>query len=140
MALTYIVIDQMYDAEALVYADANSISFATMDISTMLDNMLMYRRYSAAALTFMWFTICSVKFSFLALFKRLIRQKPRLNRYWWFVMVFNVVTTAYGTTVYYLSCPHFTEDKVFELCECGTAQSTVSTTDPGKYNVSKAKD
>lgn len=121
MALLYIVMDHMYDAEALVYGDASTFSWASADLGLMLERMLKYRQYSAAALSLMWFTICCVKFSFLALFKKLVRQKVTLERYWWFVVAFNVVTAAYGTTVYFLSCPYFTEDKVFELCKSTAA-------------------
>jgi hypothetical protein len=108
-----------------------SLIFVTMDLMYMIDAILFgiivdyppeilglsvyERRMSATGLILMWFSICSVKFSFLALFKQLIRQMPRVIRYWWFVAMFNLLVTIYGAMVYIISCPYFSENQVYQL-------------------------
>ncbi|KAK7978421.1 hypothetical protein PG988_005911 [Apiospora saccharicola] len=41
----------------------------------------------------LWFTLWSVKFSFLALYKRLMVQVPVYVRIWWFVVVFCILVS-----------------------------------------------
>lgn len=37
---------------------------------------------------------------------------PRLIRYWWIVVIFNLAVTGYGASVYVIACPHFSGSKV----------------------------
>lgn len=54
----------------------------------------------------------AVKFSFLALFKRLIDQIYCLKVYWWVVVAFNLAVTAYGAAAYIIPCPEFRSRKM----------------------------
>lgn len=112
VALTHVILDSMYMTEALVFGHIQ-IAF-TFDL---VKQALFYRKVSAAALTLMWFSICSVKFSFLALFKRLIRQRPGMIKFWWLTLAFNILVTVYGATVYTASCPYFREDQILKACK-----------------------
>ena len=59
----------------------------------------------------------AVKFSFLALFRRLIDRIPSLMKYWWFVVAFNLAVTGYGASVYVVACPHFSGPKVSKFSD-----------------------
>lgn len=111
VVMLFNVIDDMYVTEAVVFGEVNLF---TMDFATFIPKSIRYRKISAAALTLMWFSICSVKFSFLALFKKLIRQMPGMIRYWWFTVAFNIVVTGYGASVYLVACPYFSADEIFK--------------------------
>jgi hypothetical protein len=114
MALLFLVIDDMYEAESMVFSPGGFAPTASMDISRMIDRTVYYRKVSAAALTLMWFSICSVKFCFLAFFKNLIRQMPTIIIFWWFTLAFNIVVTSYGAAVYLISCPYFRADQIYQ--------------------------
>ncbi|KAL1601605.1 hypothetical protein SLS60_006520 [Paraconiothyrium brasiliense] len=85
-----------------------------MDIPSLIDRIAHYRLVSAIALTLMWFSMGCVKICFLAFFKKLIRQMPQMNLFWWFSLVFNVAVIVYGATVYFVTCPYFGPEKVFQ--------------------------
>ena len=74
-----------------------------------------YRKTSAVSLILSWLTIISVKFSFLALFKRVIDRLPSLIRYWWAIVIFNLAVSGYRIAIYILACPYFYTVK---SCEC----------------------
>lgn len=57
----------------------------------------------------------AVKFSFLALFRRLIDRITPLIRYWYVVVAFNLAVTGYGASVYVIACPHFSGPKVGKI-------------------------
>ncbi|PVH95106.1 hypothetical protein DM02DRAFT_571731 [Periconia macrospinosa] len=116
MAMLLTVIDVMYESESLAFADARSIS--AINFMELIPNIIRYKRMSAAALSLLWCSICCVKFSFLALFKRMIRQMPVITRYWWFALVFNIAAWVYGVLSYFVSCPYFTEANVFKAIQC----------------------
>ena len=54
----------------------------------------------------------TVKFSFLALFRRLIDRVPPLIKYWRVVVAFNLTVAAYGVSTYVIACPQFNGMKV----------------------------
>lgn len=115
MSLLFSVIDNMYLSEALVYSfkvdlKGSNALLAASHFHTM----------STAALILLWISICAVKFSFLALFKRLIKQQPIMIRYWWCVLIFNVLGMGYGIAVYIISCPHFGQQNIFQMCKSKT--------------------
>lgn len=107
--------ETMYEAEALVFGEINPLM---IDLVAFVPASVRYRKLSAAALTLNWYSICSVKFSFLAFFRKLIRQMPSMERYWWFVLAFNIAVTIYGTTVYIVACPYFTEAEAMKSSRC----------------------
>jgi hypothetical protein len=109
--LLFTVMDDMYTTDAVVYGD---IDLFKLDFKTFIPKSMHYRRISVASLPLLWLSACSVKFSFLALFKRLIRQMPGMTKYWWFTVAFNVAITGYGASVYVLACPYLTEEKLFD--------------------------
>jgi len=102
--------DVMYELQALVYAKPGTVSIGYA--LSLMPNALKFRKVVTASLTLMWCSICCVKFSFLALFKRLVRQMPGMTRYWYFTVVFNVAVFLYGGTVYAIACPYFTEENI----------------------------
>ena len=103
--------DEMYMAVALLYG---KINFAELDLVAYSMKFAPYWRKLAAALTLFWGSLCSVKFSFLALFKRLVVHMPGMIKYWWFTVVFNVLISCYGATIYTIGCPYFRKDQLFE--------------------------
>ncbi|KAL8962257.1 MAG: hypothetical protein Q9193_001310 [Seirophora villosa] len=107
MAVLYINMDNMYLTEALTYSPA---LFATGPPD--LNRVFEFRKLVTASLILTWVAMMAVKFSFLALFKRLIDRMPGLLRYWWFVVAFNLAVTGYGASVYVVACPHFSGPKV----------------------------
>ena len=112
MVVLYINMDNIYLREALIYAPA---LFATQPPD--LNRILEFRKLATGSLILTWVAMMAVKFSFLALFKRLIDRIPILLKYWWFVVIFNLAVTGYGASVYVLPCPHFSGPKV---SKCGT--------------------
>ncbi|KAL9579244.1 MAG: hypothetical protein Q9212_005221 [Teloschistes hypoglaucus] len=107
MAILYINMDNMYYTEALTYTPAR---FAARPPE--LDRVFEFRKLVTASLILTWVAMMAVKFSFLALFKRLIDRIPPLVKYWWVVVVFNIAVTVYGAAVYVVACPHFSGAKV----------------------------
>lgn len=59
----------------------------------------------------------AVKYTFLALFRRLIDRIPLLIKYWQVVVVFNLAVTGYGASVYVIACPHFSGMKVGKISQ-----------------------
>lgn len=55
-----------------------------------------------------WTVVISVKFSFLALFRLLIQRiSLKVTFYYWFVVVFTVITWSYIVSEAFLFCPAF---------------------------------
>ena len=108
MAVLYINMDNMYFTEALTYAPA--LFTQPPDLNRVFE----FRKLVTASLILTWVAMMAVKFSFLALFRRLIDRMPPLIKYWWFVVVFNLAVTGYGASVYVVACPHFSGPKVSE--------------------------
>ena len=55
-----------------------------------------------------WTTVVSVKFSFLALFRLLIRRvSKKLTAYYWFVVVFTALTWAFLVNEAFIACSVF---------------------------------
>jgi hypothetical protein len=73
-----------------------------------LDILLAVTSYSLAFVETSWTAIFCVKFSFLSLFYTLIRNlSVGLTRYYWGVVVFNVLTWAYMLSEAPILCPYF---------------------------------
>ncbi|KAI4193838.1 MAG: hypothetical protein LQ348_002764 [Seirophora lacunosa] len=100
MAVLYTNMDNMYLTEALIYSPA-LLATGSPDLNGVFE----FGKLVKASLILTWVAMMAVKFSFLALFKRLIDRMPGLLRYWWFVVAFNLAVTGYGASVYFVACP-----------------------------------
>ena len=107
MVVLYINMNDMYLTEALTYAPTR-FAFQPQDLNRVFD----FRKLVTASLILTWVAMMAVKFSFLALFRRLIDRIPPLIKYWQVVVAFNLAVTAYGASVYVIACPHFSGIKV----------------------------
>ena len=107
MVVLYITMDNMYLTEALTYAPSH-VASPPQDLNQVFE----FRKFVTVCLTLTWVAMMSVKFSFLALFRRLIDRMPSLIRYWRVVVAFNFAVTCYGASVYVIACPHFSGVKV----------------------------
>lgn len=59
-------------------------------------------------LALMWTATFAIKASFLAFFRNLIRDvSRRLERYWWFVVIFTIITWIFLVVEPIILCPHF---------------------------------
>jgi hypothetical protein len=125
MAVLYVMINLMYEMESIAanasaIPDISSIPASALtpailaQINDVIKKSVRYRKMSVVTLVPLWGSICSVKFSFLALFKKLLRQMPVMTKYWWFVVAYNAVISIYGATVYIVSCPYFSEGDIME--------------------------
>lgn len=127
MAILYTMLDLMYEMEAIAASASSAppipdISLLPPEfvaqIAALITKSVRYRKLSAAACIPLWSALCSVKFSFLALFKKLVRQMPVMTRYWWFVLAFNIAISLYGSTVFIISCPYFEEKNIMKSLQC----------------------
>ena len=107
MVVLYINMDDTYLTEAIIYAPTR-FAFQPQDLNRAFD----FRRLVTASLILTWVAMMAVKFSFLALFRRLIDRIPPLIKYWRVVVAFNLAVTVYGASVYVIACPHFSGIKV----------------------------
>jgi hypothetical protein len=128
MTVLYVMMDLMYEMESIAVnagavPDISSIPASALtpailaQINDVIKKSVRYRKMSVATLVPLWGSICSVKFSFLALFKKLLRQMPIMTRYWWFVVAYNAVISIYGATVYIVACPYFSEKDIMKSCK-----------------------
>jgi hypothetical protein len=63
----------------------------------------------------LWSAVSSVKFSFLFFFRNLIRRLPgRIMVWWWAVVVFTVLTTAFCVIEFSLACPRYDDAGIRE--------------------------
>jgi hypothetical protein len=111
------MIDAMYEMDVIA-AGANSGTIPDSGqlspevlaaLVPIISKSVRYRTLLAATLVPLWGAICTVKFSFLALFKQLLRQMPTMTRYWWFALAFNIIVSLYGGSVTIVACPDFGE-------------------------------
>lgn len=92
------------------------LSFQPQDLNRIFE----FRKLVTASLILTWVAMMAVKFSFLALFRRLIDRIPPLIKYWRVIVAFNIAVTAYGASVYVVACPHFSGIKVDKHKQLGT--------------------
>ena len=83
--------------------------------SDFIEQAFDFQKLVTVALILTWCAIVSVKFSYLFLFRKLIDRLPRMITYWWFVVAFNGIISAYGAAVYIAACPDFYSLK---SCKC----------------------
>lgn len=114
MSLLFVYIDDMYLAEALSFP-SSGFSLPADWMNAVWD----YGKFSTIGLMLSWVSLVCVKFSFLALFKKLVDRVRYMNTYWWIVAVFNGLISAYGLTVYVVACPYYYQFKYCKLTsEC----------------------
>lgn len=102
VGLLFAFISSMYLIEALITNDPNAT--ITSDI---FDQVESFRKLSTAFLVLSFTAIFAVKFSFLFLFKALIRNVRKIKIYWWTVLVTTAVVWAFGVVEFFLPCPSF---------------------------------
>ena len=101
----YYYIDEMYLVEGLLQSTAETGLEALAsdnNFSLVPPDVLDFRKWVAVSLSLTWTTITAVKFSFLALFRRLIFRLPTLQRYWWCVCAYTVIVYIYGFLTYFV--------------------------------------
>ena len=108
-ALLFVCKDDMYLVEAFLLRPSQ----ATIP-NNFLDMSFAYQKFITVALLMLWFTIASVKFSFLFLFRKLIDRVRPLVIYWWVAVAFNTVVVAFGISNYFVPCPYFYSSKSSE--------------------------
>ncbi|KAL9598044.1 MAG: hypothetical protein Q9219_004738 [cf. Caloplaca sp. 3 TL-2023] len=122
MVVLYINMDNMYFTETLTFAPA---ILGRPPLPRDLNRVFEFRKLVTASLILTWVGMMAVKFSFLALFKRLIDRIHILLWYWWIVVAFNLAVTGYGASVYVIACPHFSGMKVVNCLGGATRHKTV---------------
>lgn len=105
--ILYAAMDNMYLTEVMTFAPT-LVAITPGSFNRVFE----FRKLVTASLTLSWMAMMAVKFSFLALFRRLIDRMPRLIRYWWVMVIFNIVVTGYGASIYVIACPHLSGRKV----------------------------
>ncbi|KAL4801044.1 hypothetical protein BDV19DRAFT_352616 [Aspergillus venezuelensis] len=100
------VIDRMYVAYALLIGVEGVVPPADWrDMSSK------FHLWSSICLTLVWLSFSAVKLSFLFFFKTLIDRLRSWVIYWWFITIFNVAVLIYGSTIWFISCPYFFDDR-----------------------------
>lgn len=102
LGLLFACLSSTYLLEALITGDPNVIIPADI-----IDQVQWFRKLSTAFLVLTFTTIFAVKFSFLFLFKSLIRNVRNMNIYWWIVVVTTAAVWAFGVVENFLPCPTF---------------------------------
>ncbi|MCJ1466210.1 hypothetical protein MMC07_004829 [Pseudocyphellaria aurata] len=107
MGLLFAFIPSMYMIEALITNDPNAV--ITTDI---FDRITSFRKLSTAFLVLSFTAIFAVKFSFLFLFKALIRNVRKIKIYWWTVLLTTAAVWVFGVVEFFLPCPSFGTDSL----------------------------
>lgn len=96
------IVRELFVAEAL--GRYPSVKLTIGDVQSISNTMPMNLSFRSLA----WTTIVCVKFSFLALFRLLIRRMSgRIIIYYWVVVVCTSIAWLYGVSVDWLTCRHF---------------------------------
>lgn len=95
VGVIFVFIDSLYLFEGFEFGSGTAVpdDFKTQGWAV--------QKHSAIALVLEWFSIVSVKFSFLCVFRRLVDRVPAMKRYWWIVLISNIVISCYGISVYF---------------------------------------
>lgn len=119
VTLSFTVIDHLYEIQNVMFGNgiiafiadpkkAESFGYDSAHSRTVI----------SIALSFMWLTLCCVKYCFLAFFKTLLRQMPRMTKFWWFAVVFNGIASTYGFLTFYVACPFAKIDDMSTGSKC----------------------
>ena len=97
----YVLIDNMYLMVAMISGVPNE-----RPLTSYVQMAFDVRIKSAISLLLLNCSVCSVKFSFLFLFRKLIdRVRPTLV-YWWLATIFNLAAFAYGCVAAFAVRPY----------------------------------
>ncbi len=102
-ALAYKTCDYLFLGRALE-RDSSLIFKISSDLFNGLLNVSV--QYTQAFIALSWTAIFFVKFSFLAFFKRLIRQVEHIQTYYWIVVAFTVVSWLFVVFQQFILCPY----------------------------------
>lgn len=105
VGLLFAFISSMYLIEALITNDPNVV--IPSDITVQVER---FRKLSTAFDVLTYTTIFAVKFSFLFLFKALIRNVRKINIYWWTVALTTAAVWVLGIGELFLPCAHFGQE------------------------------
>jgi hypothetical protein len=111
LGIIYTISNEMYLVESLLFSVPN-LQLPPDWMQQSFD----YQKFVTVSLILTWFSIISVKFSFLFLFRKLIDRVRYMVIYWWVVVIFNLAIAGYGASVYILGCPWFYSIKACEFC------------------------
>ncbi|EPE28708.1 hypothetical protein GLAREA_09829 [Glarea lozoyensis ATCC 20868] len=109
VSLLLTFIDEMYLFEAVLFASPLP-ALPSNWIAQGYD----YHERAVGVMIVTWAVIVSVKMSFLAFFRRLIRSVEGMRWLWWTAAGFNGVVGGYGFSVYVASCPVFGNPRIFQ--------------------------
>ncbi|KAE8349704.1 hypothetical protein BDV28DRAFT_151634 [Aspergillus coremiiformis] len=115
------VIDRMYIVYALLINVEGAVPPTDWrDISSQ------FHLWSSICLTLIWLSFSAVKLSFLFFFKKLIDRMHSWLIYWWVITIFNGAVLLYGSTIYFISCPYFFDDRELQ-CSTGYRKHIIVT-------------
>jgi len=100
--LLFSFIDELYLVEALIVGLPGVIL-----PSDFIEQSTTFHKLRDACLILLWTTLCGVKFSFLALFRKLVDRNQPLTMYWRVVLALNIVIWLYGIAGFIIPCPYF---------------------------------
>ncbi|KAH8744395.1 hypothetical protein F5883DRAFT_590148 [Diaporthe sp. PMI_573] len=103
IALVYHLLDPIYLATAVERNPAIFFQFSQEQVEQLLSQALNENIWLVLA----WTTTFLVKFSFLAFFKHLIRNVERIQRYYWGIVVFTIITWMFLTSEAFILCSDF---------------------------------
>lgn len=105
LGLLFAFISSMYLVEALITNDPNIVI-----PSDILDQVARVRKLTTVFNMLTFNTAMAVKFSFLFLFKTLIRNVRNMKIYWWTVVLITAAAWAFGIVEFFLLCPSYGSD------------------------------
>lgn len=112
ITLIFKITDTLYEGERLLFGGITALD--PSGLPALLDRQSSARTVIVVGLSLMWLTLSCVKFCFLAFFKKLIRQMPKMITFWWGVVVYNFAASIYGFLTFYLPCPYFKKSEMLE--------------------------
>ncbi|KAL8860684.1 MAG: hypothetical protein Q9178_003037 [Gyalolechia marmorata] len=96
-------IDQMY-----VVGTSESGNLVHVSLpSNFIEQAYFFQKMVTVSLVLTWCSIVAVKFSYLFLFKRLVKGLPQMVTYWWIAAIYNAMISLYGGIVYGVACPNY---------------------------------
>ncbi|KAK2611025.1 hypothetical protein N8I77_004408 [Diaporthe amygdali] len=102
-ALVYYLLDSIYLATAVERNPAVFFQFSQKQTQQLLSQALNENIFLLLA----WTTTFLVKFSFLAFFKQLIRNVERIQKYYWGIVIFTIITWMFLTSEAFILCSDF---------------------------------
>ena len=104
-------IDQIYVVGASESGNLMNVSLP----SNYIEQAYFFQKMVTVSLVLTWCSIVAVKFSYLFLFRRLVKGLPQMVTYWWIAAIYNAIISVYGSIVYGVVCPNYYS---LIACEC----------------------